>query len=476
VAGAALTGAGHAVTWVGALEVTPTPTQETPALVIVDGDAPGMDLGLLTASWRRREPAPTLLVLCTSSAARASAERVRAVAAAWPATGDELVAHATRVLGRADDRALTPVAALTALGLPGGGRPEDEAAAIVAGARTIAIDHVREALRPHMYDYAQATALVEVLGTRRVLAGVEARVARQLDGGRTIRRVIDGVAADLPAHSAARLLWGLIAGGAVILAAEPPPAHPTARLRAHLRARAARLAGANLYAVMEVGLEAMPIDVERAALLLELRYGPEAGSRHDLGDLAAAAEANWAQIRQARQVLSDPRLRGMYDASLFRTADDLEQTRLRRRMYSDEAERYFVRGQHALAAGDIFRAVSELAAAARRVIDQPDYEVYTAWARFLADEQRGVFRPPPVGARAAAAADERTARAHRERATAERALLGRRPWPRALFVVGLLAEASGDVASAVSYFREAVHSDEKLVAARQALARLGAAM
>src|SRR5262249_5604876 len=146
---------------------------------------------------------------------------------------------------------------------------------------------------------------------------------------------------------------------------EPPAAHPTARLRAHLRARTLRLAGASHYAVLEVGPDAMPIDVDRATGLLELRYGPEALSRHDLGDLGGVADAAWEQIMHARQVLGDVRLRAVYDASQFRSGAELEESRLRRRMFADEAERSFVRGQHALAAGDVFRAVSELAAAAR---------------------------------------------------------------------------------------------------------------
>src|SRR5262249_41740271 len=158
-----------------------------------------------------------------------------------------------------------------------------------------------------------------------------------------------------------------------------------------------------------------------AAMLLELRYGPEAIAHHDLGDCAALADQAWAQIQRAQRVLGDPRQRAGYDPTLVRSVAELEESRLRRRMFADAAERSFVRGQHALASGNVFRAVSELAAAARRMPDQPDYEVYAAWARFLADETRGLG-----GA-------ERVSRAQRERAAAEKALLGRRPWPRALF-------------------------------------------
>src|SRR4029077_4301536 len=123
---------------------------------------------------------------------------------------------------------------------------------------------------------------------------------------------------------AARLLWGLVSGGAVTVAPEPPPDHPTSWLRGHLRARVARLANANHYAVLELTLDALQLDIDRATGLLELRFGPEALSQHDLGDLTAAGEANWEQMAQARQVLGDPRLRVLYDSQLCGTQAELE--------------------------------------------------------------------------------------------------------------------------------------------------------
>src|SRR5262249_41885014 len=154
------------------------------------------------------------------------------------------------------EHGLTPQAALAALGLPGGGPPEDEAAFILNGARSIDIAWVREALRPHMHAYVTATSLVDRLCARRALSVTAPRpavsgpgrpVAVKLDGGPTVRGAIAGSGRPtasspeaIPAHAAARLLWGLISGGAVLLSREPPAAHPTARLRAHLRARAAR--------------------------------------------------------------------------------------------------------------------------------------------------------------------------------------------------------------------------------------------
>lgn len=465
---AALQEAGHEIDWVPALEITPTPARtQSPDLVVVDGEAPGMELGLVVAAWAKRDPTPAMLVLGTTAAVRAAAERVRARFLPKPIVPDELVEIASVSLARGQGYgSLGAATALRILGLPAGGLPEDEAAAIVTGARNVNLAHVRESLRPRMHDYANATALLDRLCARRALNASEARLATKLlDGTRTVRGAIDGagkasesVPEALPAHTAARLLWGLICGGAVALQREPPAAHPTARLRAHLRARVARCANATHYAVMEVGVEAAPTDLDRALAYLEFRYGPEATARHDLGDLAAPADKLWEQIIEARQVLGDTRLRATYDQGLYPGKSELDEMRSRRRTAVDEAERFFARGQHALAAGDVFRAVSDFAVAARRCPEQPDYEVCAAWARVLAAEARGA---------------DRVSAAAREREGAEKSLLGRRPHPRAELVVGFLCEAAGDAPAAVGHLRDALAVDDKLVAARQALARLG---
>jgi hypothetical protein len=459
--------AGHQVEWVAALEVTPGPGRMTPDVLLVDGDAPGMDLAVVNAAWRRREPPPTLLVLGATAAARADADRVHARVLIKPLDPQQIAAELSRLsTGPRGDTGLTPTTALQVLGLVGGGLPEDEAALIVAGARKVDIALVREALRPHMFDYALATHLVDRLCVRRIFGPEEARLAVSLDGGRTVRGAIDGLPrADddstpvgaLSAHQAARLLWALASSGAATLGREPAPHHPTGRLRAHVRARAARLGSATHYQVLELGLHATAEELERGFELAERRYGPAALRAVDLGDLAGVAGQVWEQIARARTVLGDARLRAEYDATLLARGADADAERARRRADADEAERTFLRGQHFLAGGDVFRAMSELAAAARRFPGQPDYEIYAAWTRLLVDETRG---------------DDRRKLAERERPHAEKVLLGRRPWPRALYVAGLIAEAAGDPAAAAAHFGEALAADDKLAAARQALARV----
>jgi CheY-like chemotaxis protein len=470
----ALTTAGHQVAVVAALETTPGPGRATPDLLVLDGDAPGMDVAVVAATWRRREPPPALIVLGATAAGRAQAARVNAPLFPKPADPDELVAEVHRLILGARDAHLTPPVALRALGLEGGGLPEDEAALILAGARTIDVALVREALRPHIYEYPLATGLVDKILQRRMLGPEEARLVLSLTGGRTVRGAIDGLprAADdrtpigaLSSHQAARLMWALASSKAVVLGREPPPSHPTSRLRAHLRARKEALPeGVSHYQVLELGIDAGRAEIDHATMLAELRYGPEAQDLHDLGDLSGLAAQLWEQIVRARVVLGDARLRADYDATLVPRHSELEERRRRRRIDGDEGERLFQRGQLALAEGDIFRAVSDLAAAARRCPGNGDYEAYAAWARFLAEDARASSDPM------------RKRLAERERAQVEATLRGRRPWPRGLCALGLLAEAAGDRPGAVAFLREALAGDERLGPARHALARMGTSL
>lgn len=462
----ALEEAGHQVRWVPALDVTPGAVKATPDALLVDGDAPGMDLSVVHASWRRREPPPALVVLGSTQKDRMEAERLHARFLPKPVSTDQVRGEIARLsAGQRGNQLLSSATALRALGLVGGGLPEDEAALIVAGARSVDVTLVREALRPHMFEYALGTRLVDRLCQRRTLGPEEARIALGLDGGHTIRGAIDGLPRSsddttplgaLSPHQAARTLWALASSGAIVLSKEPPPGHPTARLRAHLRARK-QLGNVTHYQVLEVGLNATAAEVDRAYLLAQLRYGPETVTSHDLSDLLGVAAQVWEQIQRAYAVLGHQRSRAEYDAALVPRFTELEEQRERRKFDAEEAERTFQRGQQFLAQGDVFRAISELAAAARRFPAQPEYDAYAAWARLLADEERG---------------GERRKLAERERPRVEAALLGRRVWPRAAYVLGLICEAAGDAGGAASYFREALAGDEKLGAARQALQRV----
>lgn len=360
-----------------------------------------------------------------------------------------------------DPHAQTRAEALRLLGLEGGGLPEDEAAAIVAGGRRVDILAIREALMPHVRSYALALPALDNLVARRLLSPSEVQLVPELDGARTVQGLIDAGA--LAAPVVARLLWALWSAGAVALQPEPardedhPRARAVAAVRDHLRARAARLRKASAYDVLEVAEDAVDEEVERATAQLGERFAPERLTGLDLGDLAGLVAPIWQQILRARQTLLTPELRGQHDAHLAQDPQRKNE-RMRRVVEAADAEAAFVRGQRALAEGDAFRATSELALAARRKPDEPDYEAYAAWARVCADDARG---------------QDRSAAARRERDFAERALLGRRPRPRALFALGLICEAAGDATAAKEHLRAALVCDPRLAPARQALSRLG---
>src|SRR5262245_16147185 len=153
-----------------------------------------MDMAVVAAAWRRREPPPALMVFGATQAARAQADRVQARLLTKPVDPAQIAGEVERLLqGARVDASLTPDEALRLLGLAGGGLPDDQAAMIVTGSRTIDVTPVRDTPRPHIYDYVSATALLERLLQRRCLAPEEASLAVALDGGRTVRGAIDGL-------------------------------------------------------------------------------------------------------------------------------------------------------------------------------------------------------------------------------------------------------------------------------------------
>jgi tetratricopeptide (TPR) repeat protein len=218
----------------------------------------------------------------------------------------------------------------------------------------------------------------------------------------------------------------------------------------HLRARA-RLRGASGWQLLEIEPGLPDLEAERAAIAFAVFYAPDRWSTLDLGDHADLATAVWQHIVWARSTLSSPQGRAAHDLRFPRPAG--EEVKMRRAS-ADEAEQAFLRGQRALAANDAFKAVSELAAAARRNPDEPDHDAYAAWARVLAEAARG--------------GDKKKA-AVRERANLEAATWGRRPRPRSLLALGLLCHAAGDIAFARLHLEEALAIDPRFVPARQAL-------
>jgi hypothetical protein len=462
---------GHAPELREPLEATPE-AGEVPAVVLVDADHAAFDLPVFAAAWARAQPPPLLMVMTGSAEGRATAERVGATVLGKP-MAPERVAHEvgriaevsqvtplpTRKLPRGAMTATT-AGALAAIGLVAGGLPEDEAAAIVAGSRRVDLAVVREALRPLQGQYLTPLPLLDTLCARRALTDAEARFAiHVVDGARTLRWLVDR--GGIGQEAAARLCWALVCGNAVIATTEPrldaphPLGRMAARLRAHLGARYARVRGATPFQVLEVDDDCRVEEAERAAQALALRFAPERRFGVDLAELEPLADALWKQVLDARATLADPERRRAFDAFRVRVAPDEAR---QRRLAHEEAEESFVRGQRALAAGDAFKAVSELAAAARRCPDEPSYDAWAAWARVLAERARG-------GDVARSAA--------RERQAAEESLLGRRPRPRALLALAHICEAAGDLHFAKLHLQEVLALDPRAAAARDALSRLG---
>ncbi len=450
--------AGHAVLLVGPREVGQSGWPETPHVLVVDGDAPQLDLGVLWAGWGRRPDKPVVMVLAASPPARRAAERIGALVVSKPISVARLAAEIAQARAAPGAPTLTASYALRTIGEAVGGRPEDEAAAIVAGAARAPLEIVRAALRPVALHYIAPTPLFEVLCAGRALSDAEAHFALDQAGARTLRTAID--AGGLPAEQAARLAWALLSGGALVARPEPrldgPEPHErlTARFRAHLRARAS-LRGASAWRVLEIDPGAPDLEAERAAIAFAVRYAPERWQGLDLGSDAELAAAVWQHILWARTTLSTVQGRAAHDLRFPRPAG--EEIRMRR-VEADEAEQAFLRGQRALAAGDAFKAVSELAAAARRFPDEPDHDAYAAWARVVAEGARG---------------GDKTKTALRERNSLESATWGRRPRPRSLLALGLLCDAAGDAPFARLHFQEALALDPRFVPARQALEMLG---
>src|SRR5204863_9938325 len=140
----------------------------------------------------------------------------------------------------------------------------------------------------------------------------------------------------------------------------------------------------------------------------------------------------WQTILRARAVLTDAAERMRYNDAVGRHRAQLVSPWAFGPNDRARAEEAFARGQRALLAGEPFKAVSEMAAAARAHADHPDYEASLAWARYRAEASRGA----------------REDAAREERRNAEVALAGRRPWPRALVALALLCAAAEDADAA----------------------------
>lgn len=459
----ALESLGYSVTWARTDKAMPAGGGEPPKAVGIHGDPEALDVAACVRAWRTLDPPPACLIVGTTERARALADRLNAVFVPSSSGRGELDALFERAIRLRYTAELSLAFGLRALGIaPSGVIDGGGAALLVSRARTANVDGVREALRRHMHSYATATDAIAALREDRVLQVPELELIDRLDGSITVKRAVQTGRGG--PEATARSLWAVACVGGVTFSPEPPDVSTPARRavverRGHIRARLARLrkGRATYYDVLEVPLRAPPDAVRAAAQLLGARYSPAAVAELDLGDLTDTIPPLWAQIEKACAMLADPDDSARYVLYLRGKGIDLERAYADRGIDPAGAEDAFGFGQRALSAGDVFKAVSSFAAAARKLPDHPDYEAYLAWARYRADVQRGA---------------DKDATAARERDAALAACAGRQPRPRASLALGLLCAAAGDADAARWHLAEALALDPELAHARQLLDRM----
>ncbi len=460
--------AGHQVEWDAARANGPGEDfNDSPEVVLLAASDTGSPIQEMVNGWRDAAPPPGILVLVAKRADQDAAQSARAPHVPCTASHAELehaIAEAVRLRFASGLEASSPMrVALHSLGVAPGEDDDENADRVIAGSRNADIDTVREALRWHSQEYVTADPnRIEALRERRALQIPEVEFVNLLDGTRTLQTVVRTDTLD--GWHAARTVWALASIDAVRFTEEPPDLHTRARralaaARYHLRARQERLRNATFFDVLEVIPEAHPEQLEYAYKVLALRYAPNRLERIDLGNTGALVKPLWDQVVQAYTTLAKWGDRKRYIEWVASKGDALRSSWM---IDADDARRAadaLVIGQKALIDGRIYKAVSDMAAACRLHQQHPEYEASLCWARYRADVSSG---------------KDRATVAKRERETAERAMAGCRPWPRALLALGLLCVADGDAEAARWHLREALAVDPNMPAAKQILARLRA--
>jgi hypothetical protein len=433
----------------------------TPDVVIVDADRLGSRLPGVTDAWRGQPTLPGVLAIGSSPAARDHAPRARITLVAP-------TARLTTFVAAIRDAAAMRLAAgmrwpllRAALGLPDVENARPAWQLTLTAARAIDIEIPRAALRWHVHHYATPTGVLDELRGDRVLTVPELDAVAALDGTSTVQRIVRQ--GPLDPLAMARLLWTLASIGALDLTPEvrdvaTPPRRGLAELRAHLRARTARLERSTFYDVLEITPLAEIEDIEVAYQRVAQRFAPHVLATYDLAELASQVEPTWTLVEKARTVLVDHAQRGRYHDWLRQKIPELRTTWAIDPSAVQTAAAAFARGQRSLGDGDAHKAMGDLATACRHFPGHPDYESSLAWARYRVQVASG---------------RDRIEAAVAERAVLDRLLLGCRPWPRALVALALLCAAAGDVEAARWHLRVALAIDPNVPAAAQLAQRLG---
>jgi hypothetical protein len=428
------------------------------AVVVVDADYLGKQLAAVVAAWRRSAGLPGVLAIGDGEVARCQAPVARVALLAGRASSDTLLSAVQQAYRLRLACALSWPMLCAAIGQPAVESSAAAVAAAVVAARAVDLELPRTALGCCSAHYVTATALLaQVLDERRLAVPEQATLAA-CDGTLTLRSILQK--GPLDSAQTARLIWALSCAGAVELSIEPTlgsaPQRALAEIRRHLAHRMVRLPGSTYYDVLEITPAAEPSQIEDGYRAQALRYAPSVLTGLDLGELAASVQPLWQLVEKARATLLDFAARGRYHDWL-RSKGELHTVWAVDAQTAQHAGAAFLRGQQALGAGDVHRAIGELAAACRAQPGQPEYEATLAWARFRVQ---------------VAAGHDRDTLAHRERAALELLLTGVRPWPRALVALALLCSTCDDLEAARWHVQQALLAEPQMAAALQLQQRL----
>lgn len=458
----ALVRAGARARWVAALADGPGAQPHGAAVIVLDGDHLGARLPEVARTWRQTAERPGLLAIGDGEAARAHAPLARVTLLAGKASEATVVAavreaHRLRFAGE-----LSWPMLCGALGLEELAPSMEAVAAALGAARDAPVELARAALATMSQHYVTETEALAALLEARVLAVPERAVAQACDGTRSLQTLVRLGA--LPPSRIARLVWTLACTKAVTLTpfvrdTDTPARRALHELRCHLERRKQRLAGSTFYDVLEVTPRAEAPEIEAATHALAARYSPSALAAYDLAELADTVAPLWELVERARATLLDMPARGRYHDWL-RSRQDSSSIWAIDPAVAATAAAAFARGQAELGAGEVHRAIGELARACRLHPGHPEYEATLAWARFRIGELAGHTRAELLA---------------RERAFVEALLLGGRPWPRALLALALLCAAEGDRSAAQWHLQQALTFDPSLTAARALRQKLAAA-
>ena len=432
-----------------------------PTVVLVDADHLGKRLAQVVEAWRDHPSVPGVIAIGSSAVARDQAPGARVTLVAPTAKIATLVGAIQEAEKLRLATGMRWAVLRAACNLPPARDDETAWPTAILAARNVDIEIARSALRWHVHHYVTPTARVDVMREERMLSVPELEVAAQIDGTLTVQSLVKVGPLD-PAQTA-RFLWALGSLGAVDFTPEirdvnTPARRMLAEVRAHLRARTARLEKSTYYDVLEITPLAEYEEIETAYQLVAFRYSPDALDVFDLADLKPLAKPIWDLVERARSTLVDHAQRGRYHDWLRGKMSGLKTVWAIEPNAIKTAADYYLRGQRSLGEGDVHKAMSEFATACRHFPGHPEYEAHLAWARYRVQVGSGRDR-----AECAAA----------ERKTIEALLWGCRPWPRALVALSLICAAGGDADSARWHLHAALTVDPTLPAAVQLAQRLG---